>query len=47
MEQSANDLHTVKLMPSPPHHLLLYLNPEWFTFLVPGYPGCSGKEDVE
>jgi len=33
----------VQLMPLPPHHLLLQQNPEWFTFLVPGYPGCWKK----
>jgi len=33
----------VQLMPPPPHHLLLQKNPEWFTFLVPAYPGCPGK----
>ena len=29
-----NDLHMVKLMPLPPHHLFLWQkNPEWFTLL--------------
>jgi len=27
-----------------PHHLLPHLNQEWFTFLVPAYPGCPRKE---
>jgi len=28
-----------------PHHFLPHLNPDWFfTFLVPAYPGCHGKE---
>jgi len=22
-------------------------NPEWFTFLVPAYPGCPGKKAVK
>jgi len=34
VEQGANDLHMVQLMPLPPHHLLLQQNPEWFTILV-------------
>jgi len=36
----------VQLMPLTPHHLLLQLNPEWFTFLVPAYPGCPGKRPL-
>jgi len=47
LEQSADDLHVVPLMPLPPHHLLLPYNPEWFTFLVSAYPGCLGKEAVK
>ena len=43
LESGANDMHMVELMPLPPHHLLLQSNPEWFTFLVPAYPGCPGK----
>jgi len=43
LERGANDLHMVQLMPLPPHHLLLQQNPEWFTFLVPAHPRCSGK----
>ena len=34
----------VQLMPMPPRHLLLQQNSEWFTFLVPAYPGCPGKK---
>jgi len=30
-----------------PHHLLPHLNPDWFTFLVPAYRGCPGKEAVK
>jgi len=37
LERGANYLHMVQLMPLPPRHLLLQQNPEWFTFLVPGY----------
>jgi len=29
LEQSANDLHMVQLMPLPCQHLLLHKNPEW------------------
>jgi len=44
LEWGANDLHMVQLMLLPPHHLLLQQNPEWFTFLVPAYPGCPWKK---
>ena len=47
LERDADDLHMVQLMPLPPHHLLLQQNPEWFIFLVPAYPGCSGKKAVK
>jgi len=47
LQQGANDLHMVKLMPLPPHHLLIHLNPDWFIFLMPAYSGCSGKEAVK
>jgi len=29
-----------------PYHLLPHLNPDWFTFLVPAYPGCPGKRPL-
>jgi len=41
------EVNVVQLMPLPAHRLLLQLNPEWFTFLVPAYPGCPGKKAVE
>jgi len=47
LEWGASDLHMVKLMLLPPHHLLLQQNPEWFTFLGPIYPGCPGKRAVK
>jgi len=47
LEQGANILHIVQLMPLPPHHLLLHKNPQWFTFLVPDYPGCPGKKAIK
>jgi len=37
LEQGANDVHMVQLMPLPLHHLMLQQNPEWFSFLVPTY----------
>jgi len=42
------DLHIAQLMPLP----LTPVNPDWFyqngfAFLVPGYPGCSGKKAVK
>jgi len=43
LQQGANDLHMVQLMPLPPDHLLLQKKPEWFTFLVPAYPGGPRK----
>jgi len=32
LERRADDLHMVQLMPLPPRDILLYENPEWFTF---------------
>jgi len=45
IEQGANDLHVIQLMPLPPHHLLLAENPDRFVILVPAYTytGCLGK----
>ena len=38
----------VQLMPLPSHHLELQCNQEnGFTFLVPAYLGCHGKEAVK
>ena len=47
LEQGANDLHMVQLMPLPPRHLLLQQNQQWFILLEPAYPGCSGKKAVK
>ena len=47
LEQGADDLLIVQLMPLPPHHLLLHLNPEWLTFLVLAYPGCPGRKAIK
>ena len=46
LEQGANDLHMVQLMPLPLHHLWLQQNPEWVILLVPAYPGCPGKRPL-
>ena len=50
LERGAYYLHMVQLMsllPKTPYHLLPHLNPDWFTFLQPVYPGCPGKEAVK
>ena len=44
LEQSADDLHMVQLMPLLPN---LHENPEWFTLLVLAYQGCPGKEAIK
>jgi len=31
LQQGANDLHIVRLMPLPPDHRLLHSNPDWFS----------------
>ena len=46
LQLGANDLHMVKLMPLPPHHLLLQQNTEWYMFLVPVCPGGLGKKPL-
>ena len=43
LEQGANDLHIVQLMPLPPHHLWLTKIQIHVAFLVAAYPGCSHK----
>jgi len=47
LDRGASDLYIVQLMPPPPHHRLLQKNPDWFTFLVPAYPGCPGKKAIK
>jgi len=45
LEQSANDLHMVQLMPLPPYHLLLHAllkSTIGSAFLFLAYPGCPG-----
>jgi len=36
-------LHMVKLMPLPPHRLLLRYNPDWFNLSGAGLPRLSWK----
>ena len=36
----------ISFIPKPHHQLLPHLNPDWFTFLVPAYPGCPGTAVV-
>jgi len=45
LEQGANDLHMVQLMPLPPHHL--FKIQIGLTFLLPSYRRCPGKEAVK
>jgi len=47
MEQGANDLHVVQLMPLPPHHLCFIKIQTGVTFLVPAYVGCPRKEAIK
>jgi len=43
LEQAANDLHVVQLMPLPSRHLLLYYNPDWFNLSDTGLHRLSWK----
>ena len=47
LEQGANDLHIVQLMPLVPHHLLLIKIQNDLNFLVQAYPDCPGKEAIK
>jgi len=49
LERGADCLHVVQLMPlhpKTPSSLPSIKTRLVFTFLVPGYPGCPGKEAV-
>jgi len=46
LEQGANHLHMVHLMPLPPHHLLLHQNPDWFNLSGPGLPMLFWKRPL-
>ena len=43
LEQGADELHVVLLLPLPPHRLLLYSYPEWFNLSGAGLPRLSWK----
>ena len=43
LEQGADDLQVVQLMPLPPHHLLLHEKPDWFNLSGAGLPRLSWK----
>ena len=50
LEQGADCLHMVQMMPLPPEtplSLASFKSRLVLTFLVPAYPGCPGKEAVE
>jgi len=46
LEQGANVLHMVQLMPLPPHYLSLIKIQNSLALLVPAYPGFPGKEVI-
>jgi len=43
LQQGANNLHMVQLMPLLHPIISAVENPEWFILLVPGNPVCPGK----
>jgi len=43
LEQGANDLQMILLMPLPPRHLLLHQNPDWFNLSGTGLHTLSWK----
>jgi len=43
VQQGANVLYMVQLMPLPPHHLLLHENPEWLCLSGASLPRLSWK----
>jgi len=50
LQQGADCLHMVQLMPlhpKTPSSLASFKSRLVFTFLVPAYPGCPGKQAVE
>jgi len=47
LEQSANDLHTVQLMPLPPIISCFINIQNSSAFLVSAYAGCAGKQVVK
>ena len=47
LDQGADDLHIVQLMPLPPRHPCFIKIQIGLTFLVMAYPGYPGKEAVK
>ena len=47
LEQSANDLHIVQLMPMPPIISCFVKIQNGSAFLVPDYPGCPEKDAIK
>ena len=47
LEQGANCLQVMPLLPQTPSSLASFEIQTGFTFLVPTYPGCPGKEAVK
>jgi len=47
LECGTNHLHMVQLMPLPPIISCFSTNREWFTFLLPAYPGSPGKKAIK
>jgi len=47
LEQGANNLHMVQLMPVPPIISCLFKIQIGLFFLVPAYAGCLGKKAVK
>jgi len=47
LEQGADDLHLVYLMPLPPIISCFVKIQNGLTFLMPPYPGCPGKEVIK
>jgi len=45
LEQGANDLHMVQLLPLPPDHFLLHYNADPFSLFGAGLPRLSWKKD--
>jgi len=44
LERGANDMHMVQVMPPSS---LVPVKSEWFTFVVPSYPGCPGEKAIK
>jgi len=46
LEQGANDLHMVQLMPLLPHHLFASIKSRMAYLSSAAYPGCPGKRPL-